>query len=138
MTLKLTIVLFSSLLVIASCSTSTTQTPNNGSQTAVVTSAPLSTSTTPVAQPSVPPAIQTFTSSISLLVAQKGEGAAARGPKEFWRDAFHEKKATEWDKDRNKKKGEGEDERETPPQKIPGIGDELTGRAVALAELSTC
>jgi hypothetical protein len=174
MNLKLTIVLFSSLLVIASCSTSTTQTPDNGSQTAVGTSAPLSTSTTPVTQ-SVPPAnadapivkprvdacalltskeiesvqgeairetkltgqssggfsvsqcfftLPTFTNSVSLLVAQKAECAAARDPKEFWRDAFHEKKARERDKDPSQKKSEREQERETPPQKVPGIGDE--------------
>ncbi|HEY2973032.1 MAG TPA: hypothetical protein VGJ48_11010 [Pyrinomonadaceae bacterium] len=175
MNLKLTIVLFTSLLVIASCSTSTTQTPDNGSQTAVGTSAPLSTATTPVAQQSVPPAIAdapvvklrvdacalltskeiesvqgeairetkltgqstggfsvsqcfftlpTFTNSVSLLVAQKGEGAPARDPKEFWRDAFHEKKARERDEDPNQKRSEGEEERETPPQMVPGIGDE--------------
>jgi hypothetical protein len=77
-----------------------------------------------------------FATLLSMLADRaKGRGAAARGPKEFWRDAFHEKKATEWDKDRNKKKSEGEDERETPPRKVPGIGDEAywTGSRVGEA-----
>jgi hypothetical protein len=70
--------------------------------------------------------LPTFNNSISLLVAQKGEGAGANDPREFWRDTFHENKAGDKDKDRdrNKRKGEEEEEERTPPQKITGIGDE--------------
>ncbi len=67
-----------------------------------------------------------FTNSISLLVAQKGEGSGANDPKEFWRDTFHEDKAREKSRGRDKKKGEEEEEEGggVPPQRIPGIGDE--------------
>jgi hypothetical protein len=72
--------------------------------------------------------LPTFTNSISLLVAQKGEGAGAKDPKEFWRDTFHENKAGEREKERererDKKKAEQEEEEGTPPQKVTGIGDE--------------
>jgi hypothetical protein len=73
--------------------------------------------------------LPTFTNSVSLLVAQKGEGAGANDPKEFWRDTFHEDKGKEKDKDRDRKgdhdKKRGEEEEEgAPPQKITGIGDE--------------
>ena len=67
--------------------------------------------------------LPTFTNSVSLLVAQKGEGAGANDPKDFWRDTFHEAKARKNDKDRDKKKGE-ENEPVVPPQKIPGVGDD--------------
>ncbi len=67
-----------------------------------------------------------FTNSISLLVAQKGEGSGANDPKEFWRDTFHEDKAREKSRGRDKKKGEEEEEEGggVPLQRIPGIGDE--------------
>jgi hypothetical protein len=72
--------------------------------------------------------LPTFTNSISLLVAQKGEGVGAKDPKEFWRNTFHENKAGEKDKERererDKKKGEEEEEEGAPPQKVAGIGDD--------------
>jgi hypothetical protein len=69
--------------------------------------------------------LPTFTNSVSLLVAQKAEGAGARDPKEFWRDTFHENKAGEEDKERERDKKKGEEEEEsTPPQKVTGVGDE--------------
>lgn len=70
--------------------------------------------------------LPTFNNSISLLVAQKGEGAGANDPREFWRDTFHENKPGDKDKDRdrNKKNSEEEEEERSPPQKITGIGDE--------------
>lgn len=73
--------------------------------------------------------LPTFTNSVSLLVAQKGEGAGANDPKEFWRETFHQDKGREKDKDhdregdRDKKRGE-EKEEGAPPQKVPSIGDE--------------
>jgi hypothetical protein len=60
--------------------------------------------------------LPTFNNSVSLLVAQKGEGGNARDPRDFWRDTFDETKAKE-----NKEK---EKEESTPPKKVPGIGDE--------------
>lgn len=61
--------------------------------------------------------LPTFNNSVSLLVAQKGEGGDARNPRDFWRDTFHETKAKE-----NKEREEKEES--TPPKKMPGIGDE--------------
>ena len=69
--------------------------------------------------------LPTFTNSVSLLVAQKGEGSDAKDPKEFFSERFGEKRAGEGERDRARDKKKGEEEEEgTPPQKIPGIGDE--------------
>jgi len=77
--------------------------------------------------------LPTFSNSISLLVAQKGDGADAKDPKEFWRETFQKGAAAEKErernnKDRDKKKkasGRGEEEEEsTPPQKVSGVGDD--------------
>lgn len=173
MHLKLLILLLSSCLAIAGCSSSTPP-PANGSQTAVDAAQPSSASS-PANQPSSSAVTETvavkpkvdacalltskeiesvqgeaiketkltgqstggfsvsqcfftlpnFTNSISLLIAQKGEGSA-NDPKEFWRDTFHEDKVREKGKGHDKKRGEQEEEEEggVPPQKIPGIGDE--------------
>jgi hypothetical protein len=79
--------------------------------------------------------LPTLTNSISLLVAQKGEGAGANDPRDFWRNTFHEKageKGRERERERDKKKGEEEEEEGAPPQKVTGIGDEAywTGSSV--------
>jgi len=85
----------------------------------------------------------TFTNSISLLVAQKGETAGARDPKEFWKEIFQraaeeekertkeKEKESAGDKDKNKA-GAEEEERGAPPQKIAGLGDDAywTGNRV--------
>jgi hypothetical protein len=73
--------------------------------------------------------LPTFTNSVSLLVAQKGDGAGAKDPKLFWRETFHkderEERERERDKkDRDKKRGEEEEEESSPPLKVAGIGDE--------------
>lgn len=68
--------------------------------------------------------LPTFTNSVSLLVAQKGEGNTAKDPKEFWRDTFHEEKARERDEDRDREKKERDEEEGTPPKKVAGVGDE--------------
>lgn len=71
--------------------------------------------------------LPTFTNSISLLVAQQGEGAGANNPKEYWRDTFHEDNAKDKDrdKDHDRVKDKGEEEEEgAPPQKVSGVGDE--------------
>jgi hypothetical protein len=75
--------------------------------------------------------LPTFTNSVSLMVAQKGEGAGAHDPKEFWRDTFPGDKGKEKEKDkdhdreadRDKKRGE-EEEEGAPPQKVAGVGDD--------------
>jgi hypothetical protein len=83
--------------------------------------------------------LPTFTNSISLLVAQAGEGAGSRDPKDFWRETFHEDKGKDKDKDRNragerdKDKNKGEEEEEgAPPQRVSGVGNEAfwTGNRV--------
>ncbi len=167
--------LLSSLLVIAGCSTNTTQPPANGSQTAAQTNASPDTTSSLASQPGSPQgpvetalvkpkvdacalltskeiesvqgeatketkltgqatggfsisqcffSLAIFINSVSLLVAQKGEGAGANDPKEFWRDTFHRKKAEEREKHRDKKKGGEAEEEGVPPQRVPAIGDE--------------
>jgi hypothetical protein len=92
--------------------------------------------------------LPTFTKSISLLVAERGESAGARDPKDFWRETFQraeeeakeraeekEKDKHEKNKDKEKPKTEGreeEEERAVPPQKIAGVGDDAywTGNRV--------
>jgi len=72
--------------------------------------------------------LPTFTNSISLLVAQKGEGAGANDPKEYWRDTFNEDKGKDKNKDRDRApdrdKEKGEEEEGAPPQRVSGVGDE--------------
>lgn len=77
-----------------------------------------------------------FSNSISLLVAQKGEGADAKDPKDFWRETFQKGSAGEKERererdrknrDKDKKAGgrsEEEGEEGTPPLKVTGIGDD--------------
>jgi hypothetical protein len=101
--------------------------------------------------------LPTFSNSISLLVAQKGESAGARDPKEFWQETFHRKdqedlekerakekekgkekekeksNAKDKDKDSDKNKTQGREEEEAArPQEIAGVGDEAfwTGNRV--------
>jgi hypothetical protein len=82
--------------------------------------------------------LPSFTNSISLLVAQKGDGADAKDPKEFWRETFQkgsagekqrerERERDKKDRDKDKKaeaRGEEEEEEATPPQKVAGVGDD--------------
>ena len=79
--------------------------------------------------------LPTFTNSVSLLVAQTGEGIGSRDPKDFWRDTFHEEKAGEKDKDRGNKGDKNRREEEVegaPPVRVKGVGDEAywTGNRV--------
>ncbi len=59
-------------------------------------------------------------------MTQKGEGAGARDPKEFWRDTFHEErqKVNEREKDGARAGKKEEEEKSAPPQKVNGVGDE--------------
>jgi len=84
-------------------------------------------------------ALPTFNNSISLVVTQKGDGADARDPKEFWEATFDKKSETEREKERGKKSEkerekevrkardggrEEEEEEGAPAEKIASIGDE--------------
>jgi hypothetical protein len=82
--------------------------------------------------------LPTFTNSISLAVTQRGDGAGARDPKEFWEATFAKESERERDNERDKKsekergkkpetardKNREEEEERAPPQKIAGVGDE--------------
>lgn len=96
--------------------------------------------------------LPTFTNSISLLVAQRGESAGARDPKEFWKETFHRadeeerQRAKEKEKEREREKEKSKDkdkakesasareeeEEGAPPEKIAGLGDDAywTGNRV--------
>ncbi|HKP45770.1 MAG TPA: hypothetical protein VJT50_04160, partial [Pyrinomonadaceae bacterium] len=79
--------------------------------------------------------LPTFTNSISLLIAQKGEGSDAKDPKDFWRDTFgraggdekereRDRERKERDKAKDARRGEEEEEEGAPPQKISGLGED--------------
>lgn len=92
--------------------------------------------------------LPTYTNSISLLVAQRGESAGARDPKEFWEETFNrageveqerakeKEREREKNKDQNKEndKAEAREEKEgtVPPQRIQGLGNDAywTGNRV--------
>lgn len=63
-------------------------------------------------------ALPTFTNSISLMVAHRGEGVGARDPKEFWRSTFHD------DKEQKKKRDKDKAGKKESAEKIRGIGEE--------------
>jgi hypothetical protein len=70
-------------------------------------------------------ALPTAVNSISVVVTERGEGAEARDPKEFWRETFHRAEESEEAGEQEKGKGrEEEEEKKSPPQKIDGLGDE--------------
>ncbi|MEO7970621.1 MAG: hypothetical protein ABI698_04925 [bacterium] len=78
--------------------------------------------------------LPTFSNSISLLVAQKGDGADAKDPRDFWRETFQKGSAGEKERERDKKdrdkdkkagsRGEEEEDEGAPPQKVAGVGDD--------------
>lgn len=85
--------------------------------------------------------LPTFTNSINLAVTQKGDGAGARDPKEFWEERFekryeHEKEERQLEKKvggdrereakqaRRREREEEEEKEGAPPEKIDGVGDE--------------
>lgn len=63
--------------------------------------------------------LPTFANSVSLAVTQKGEGAAARDPRDFWEQTFSQ--GAERDK---RDKSREEEEKSSAAQKIEGVGDE--------------
>jgi len=83
--------------------------------------------------------LPTFTNSINLVVTQKGDGAGARDPRQFWEATFDKESEGERDKERDKsskkdleieakkardRNGKEEEKEAAPPQKIEGVGDE--------------
>lgn len=76
--------------------------------------------------------LPTFANSVSLLVAQKGDGTDAKDPREFWRETFQKgagekERERERERDKDKKagaRGEEEEDEGAPPQKIAGVGDD--------------
>ena len=67
--------------------------------------------------------LTTFTNSISLQITQRGEGAHAREPREFWSATFHREEKSETEHEREKE-GREEEEESAPALKIQGVGDE--------------
>lgn len=69
--------------------------------------------------------LQTFTNSISLTVAHRGDGAGAHNPTDFWRETFHESEHEEKEKGgKGGKKLSEEEEEGAPPERVRGVGDE--------------
>jgi hypothetical protein len=83
--------------------------------------------------------LPTFTNSISLMVAQKGDTAGARDPREFWKETFDrpneeangDKKESAHQNNKDEEKAKSgtreqaeEKERSTRPRKITGLGDD--------------
>jgi hypothetical protein len=79
--------------------------------------------------------LPTFSNSISLLIAQKGDGADAKDPKDFWHETFVKGAAKEREREQREKKdrdkdkkagrrGEEEEDEGSPPQKVTGVGDD--------------
>src|SRR6185503_7664438 len=52
--------------------------------------------------------LPSFSNSISLLIAQKGEGAGAKDPREFWRETFQRDGAQEKERERDRDKKGGD------------------------------
>jgi hypothetical protein len=78
--------------------------------------------------------LHTSANSISLNVTQKRDGPDARDPKEYWRHSFHREDES-GQADRKDKRQEKEEERKSPPERVPDLGDEAfwTGSHVGSA-----
>jgi hypothetical protein len=68
--------------------------------------------------------LPTFSNSISLSITQRGDGVGARDPKEFWEKTFGDKKEDKEARDRDRPKGQEQEEESAPPQKVSGLGEE--------------
>lgn len=77
--------------------------------------------------------LPTFTNSISLMVAHRGDGTDARDPKEFWRSTFHEDERDGNESRREKEKEEEGEVEGAPPERVAGLGNEAywTGNQVS-------
>jgi len=68
--------------------------------------------------------LPTFTNSISLSLTQRGEGADARNPREFWGETFGENREDKTRRKGEREVGEEEGEESAPRQKVAGLGQE--------------
>jgi len=71
--------------------------------------------------------LPTFSDSINLAVTQKGDGAGARDPRDFWRATFNRERRHERDKESDKRtasKEREEEEKEARPEKVADLGDQ--------------
>jgi len=74
--------------------------------------------------------LPTFANSVNLAVTQRGEGAGARDPREFWEQTFANSSKLDRDNEREKRneksaaKNREEEEKGSAPQKVEGVGDE--------------
>jgi len=68
--------------------------------------------------------LPTFINSISLQVTQRGDGARARDPREFWVDTFHRDEKSEKEREKEKGRKQEEEEETAAPLKVSGVGDE--------------
>jgi hypothetical protein len=77
--------------------------------------------------------LRTSANSISLNTTQKSDGPDARNPKEYWRHSFH--RENESGEAARKDKRLEEEERKSPPERVPDLGDEAfwTGSQVGSA-----
>ncbi len=73
--------------------------------------------------------LPTFANSVSLAVTEKGDGAGAHDPREFWEKTFasserYRENEREKRKEKNAPKNREEEEEGSSAQKIVGVGDE--------------
>jgi hypothetical protein len=75
--------------------------------------------------------LPTSANSISLTVTQKGDGAGARDPKQYWNEIFHRENLAEKEKESKGRESE-EGEKKAKPEKVEGLGEEAfwTGNRV--------
>jgi hypothetical protein len=82
--------------------------------------------------------LPTFANSVNLAVVRKGEGSAARDPREFFEKTFKGRAESEREKEREKREQKStarnreEAEEGSAPQKVDGVGEEAfwTGNRV--------
>jgi hypothetical protein len=82
--------------------------------------------------------LPTFANSVNLAVMQKGEGAGARDPREYWEQTFANSSERDGEKEREKRKEKSaardreEEEKGSAPLKVEGVGEEAfwTGNRV--------
>jgi Protein of unknown function (DUF1573) len=70
--------------------------------------------------------LPTASKSINLTITQKGDGADARDPKQYWNDRFHREKTAE------SEKASGAAVKPAEPEKVDGLGEEAFWTANAV------
>lgn len=74
--------------------------------------------------------LPTPANSVSLSLTERGAGAGARSPRAWWKETFHHRH--ERGKEGAQRGEEEEDRKESPPQRVPGVGDEAYWAASAV------